>query len=119
MLFGPPRTTLHFAVRMLSARFMSAAASSLPLGRRSASSLVDVLSKQLTAIADAGTYKRERVITSPQTASINVSTSSTPVLNFCANNYLGLANHPELVTAAKDALDTHGYGLSSVRSVLL
>ncbi len=58
------------------------------------------------------------MITSPQSSKVSVSGSASGVLNFCANNYLGLANHPELVEAAKHALDTHGYGLSSVRCVL-
>jgi hypothetical protein len=79
------------------------------------STLTDVLTKQLGAIRDAGTYKNERVIVSPQAATIGVAGSASEVLNFCANNYLGLANHPEIVRAAKEALETHGYGLSSVR----
>lgn len=66
---------------------------------------------------DAGTYKRERVITSPQTASIRVSGRPKEVLNFCANNYLGLSNHPDIVQAGKRALDSHGMGLSSVRFI--
>eukprot|EP01028_Stygiella_incarcerata_P008831 TRINITY_DN3978_c0_g1_i1.p1 TRINITY_DN3978_c0_g1~~TRINITY_DN3978_c0_g1_i1.p1 ORF type:complete len:441 (-),score=119.95 TRINITY_DN3978_c0_g1_i1:173-1330(-) len=66
---------------------------------------------------EAGTYKRERVITSSQSAQITVQESEDPVLNFCANNYLGLANHPELVAAAKETLDSHGFGLSSVRFI--
>jgi glycine C-acetyltransferase len=76
----------------------------------------DHLQKELTAIRDAGLYKSERVITTPQNAAIKVSTGEN-VLNFCANNYLGLSNHPELVKAAKTALDSHGYGMSSVRFI--
>jgi glycine C-acetyltransferase len=74
------------------------------------------LQKELTGIEEAGLYKRERVITSPQGAEIKVNTGAE-VLNFCANNYLGLSNNPKLVAAAKAALDTHGYGLSSVRFI--
>jgi len=70
----------------------------------------------LDAIRAAGTYKRERVITSPQSA--RIATSERPeLLNFCANNYLGLANHPELVQAAHAALDRWGYGMASVRFI--
>jgi glycine C-acetyltransferase len=61
-------------------------------------------------------FKKERIITNPQGASIRVSTGEE-VLNFCANNYLGLSSHPDVIQAAKDALDTHGYGMSSVRFI--
>jgi glycine C-acetyltransferase len=74
------------------------------------------LQQELKSIDEAGLYKRERIITGPQGAEINVSTGET-VLNFCANNYLGLSSHPEVVQAAKDALDSHGYGMSSVRFI--
>ena len=74
------------------------------------------LRAELDAIENAGLYKKERVITSPQQADIKVNTSQE-VLNFCANNYLGLSNHPRLIQAAKDALDSHGYGMSSVRFI--
>jgi glycine C-acetyltransferase len=74
------------------------------------------LKKTLTDIAAAGLTKRERVITTPQGANIAV-TSGRRVLNFCANNYLGLADHPEVVTAAHAALDRWGYGLASVRFI--
>jgi len=74
------------------------------------------LQVELDAIKSAGLYKNERIITSPQKADIKVSTGQD-VLNFCANNYLGLSNHPRLIQAAKDALDTHGYGMSSVRFI--
>jgi len=74
------------------------------------------LQEELKAIDEAGLYKRERIITTPQGAEIKVSTGET-VLNFCANNYLGLSSHPEVIQAAKDALDTHGYGMSSVRFI--
>lgn len=68
-------------------------------------------------IKAAGTFKEERVITSSQSAEVTVQGSDRPVLNFCANNYLGLSNHPRVVNAAKHALDTHGFGLSSVRFI--
>ena len=70
---------------------------------------------EISAIKEAGSYKEERVISSPQGASINVGPAE--VLNFCANNYLGLANHPHLIAAAKRSLDERGYGLSSVRFI--
>ncbi|UOK43299.1 MULTISPECIES: glycine C-acetyltransferase [Flavobacterium] len=74
------------------------------------------LQNELNAIQENGLYKKERIITSPQGAEIKISTGET-VLNFCANNYLGLSSHPEVVQAAKDALDTHGFGMSSVRFI--
>ncbi len=74
------------------------------------------LTAELQAIKDAGLFKEERVITSAQKADITVG-KGDKVLNFCANNYLGLANSPELIEAAKKALDTHGYGMASVRFI--
>lgn len=74
------------------------------------------LQKELEDIKEAGLYKEERIITSPQGAEITLSTGET-VLNFCANNYLGLSSHPDVVQAAKDALDSHGFGMSSVRFI--
>lgn len=74
------------------------------------------LQQEIKEIREAGLYKEERIITSPQGADITISTGEK-VLNFCANNYLGLSNHPELVNAAKDALDSHGFGMSSVRFI--
>ncbi|MBA9073154.1 glycine C-acetyltransferase [Flavobacterium gossypii] len=74
------------------------------------------LQSELQTIEDNGIFKKERIITSPQGAEITISTGET-VLNFCANNYLGLSSHPEVVQAAKDALDTHGFGMSSVRFI--
>lgn len=74
------------------------------------------LQKELADIREAGLYKNERIITSPQGAEIKVNTGAE-VLNFCANNYLGLSNNPKLIAAAKQALDSHGYGLSSVRFI--
>jgi glycine C-acetyltransferase len=74
------------------------------------------LDNELKNIREAGLYKNERIIISPQGAVIRV-TDGKEVLNFCANNYLGLSNNPELIQAAKNALDTHGYGVSSVRFI--
>ncbi len=74
------------------------------------------LQKEIADIREAGLYKEERIINSPQKADISLTTGQE-VLNFCANNYLGLSNHPELIKAAKEALDTHGYGMSSVRFI--
>ena len=76
----------------------------------------DHLQSVLQTIKDDGIFKSERIITSPQGAEITISTGET-VLNFCANNYLGLSSHPEVIQAAKDALDTHGFGMSSVRFI--
>lgn len=74
------------------------------------------LSGELKAIEAAGLYKRERIITSAQQAEIEVN-GNCKVLNFCANNYLGLSNHPRLIEAAKKTMDTHGFGMSSVRFI--
>ncbi|MGO4817360.1 glycine C-acetyltransferase [Flavobacterium sp. W22_SRS_FP1] len=74
------------------------------------------LQGELQTIEDNGIFKKERIITSAQGAEITISTGET-VLNFCSNNYLGLSSHPEVVQAAKDALDSHGFGMSSVRFI--
>ncbi|MFV8225407.1 glycine C-acetyltransferase [Christiangramia aquimixticola] len=74
------------------------------------------LEKELEEIKEAGLYKKERIITSPQDAVIKISTGEE-VINFCANNYLGLSSHPEVIQAAKDTMDTHGFGMSSVRFI--
>jgi glycine C-acetyltransferase len=74
------------------------------------------LQTELDAIKEGGIYKRERIITSPQGARVEVSTGEEVVI-MCANNYLGLSSHPEVIAAAKDALDSHGYGMSSVRFI--
>jgi len=74
------------------------------------------LQNELHNIKEAGLYKQERIITSPQDAEITLNTGKT-VLNFCANNYLGLSSHPDVIQAAKDAMDTHGFGMSSVRFI--
>lgn len=78
--------------------------------------LKDSLSKELAEIKAAGLYKSERIITTPQGAEIKVSTGEE-VLNFCSNNYLGLSSHPRVIAAAHKTLDSHGYGLSSVRFI--
>ena len=78
--------------------------------------LKPALEKELAAIKEAGLYKEERIITTPQGADIKVSTGQQ-VINFCANNYLGLSSHPKVVEAAKKAIDTYGYGMSSVRFI--
>ena len=74
------------------------------------------LSQELSEIKEAGIFKRERIITTPQGANVHVS-SGQDVVIMCANNYLGLSSHPEVIQAAKDALDTHGFGMSSVRFI--
>ncbi|MCM4160153.1 glycine C-acetyltransferase [Antarcticibacterium flavum] len=76
----------------------------------------DQLQKELEEIKANGLYKKERIITSPQDAVIKISTGQE-VINFCANNYLGLSSHPEVIQAAKDTLDSHGFGMSSVRFI--
>lgn len=76
----------------------------------------DHLINEINNIRNAGLYKEERIIVSPQQAEIKLNTGQY-VLNFCANNYLGLSNNPELIKAAKDGLDSHGYGMSSVRFI--
>ena len=74
------------------------------------------LEKELNNIKEAGLWKRERIITTPQGADIKTS-EGPEVINFCANNYLGLSSHPRVIAAAKKAIDTHGFGLSSVRFI--
>lgn len=74
------------------------------------------LSSELKAIEEGGIFKRERIITSPQGANVTINTGDNVVI-MCANNYLGLSSHPDVVQAAKDALDTHGFGMSSVRFI--
>ncbi len=80
-------------------------------------SIKQQLQEELRAIEEAGLYKRERVITSQQGVEITVEGREGSVLNFCANNYLGLSSHPRVVEAAKRTLETHGYGMSSVRFI--
>ncbi|NNC71203.1 MAG: glycine C-acetyltransferase [Flavobacteriaceae bacterium] len=79
-------------------------------------SIKDHLQSEIKSIKDAGLFKEERIITSPQEALIKISTGEE-VINFCANNYLGLSNHPEVIQAAKDAMDSYGFGMSSVRFI--
>ena len=76
-----------------------------------------IIGEELTTIKEAGTWKTERVINTPQAAWIGVKGESATLLNFCANNYLGLSSHPEVIAAGKEALDSHGAGLSSGRIV--
>lgn len=78
--------------------------------------LQPVLQKELEEIENAGLFKRERIIITPQGADIKVS-GGAEVINFCANNYLGLSSHPKVIEAAKKAIDDHGYGMSSVRFI--
>jgi glycine C-acetyltransferase len=80
------------------------------------STLQPVLQKELDGIREAGLYKKERIIVTPQGADIKTA-DGKEVINFCANNYLGLSSHPRVVEAAKRAIDTHGFGLSSVRFI--
>jgi glycine C-acetyltransferase len=75
-----------------------------------------IYQKEIEEIKDAGLWKRERIITSPQGAEIETEEAGE-VLNFCANNYLGLSSHPDVIKAAKEAIDTHGFGMSSVRFI--
>jgi len=79
-------------------------------------SLTQRYAAELESIREQGLFKSERIITSPQSAEITLADGRT-VLNFCANNYLGLADHPDVIAAAKDALDTHGFGMASVRFI--
>ena len=78
--------------------------------------LQPVLQKELKEIEEAGLFKKERIIVTPQGADIRLA-DGKEVVNFCANNYLGLSSHPKVVEAAKKAIDTHGYGMSSVRFI--
>ncbi len=78
--------------------------------------LAPVLQKEIDDIKEAGLYKEERIITTPQSAAIK-TTKGDEVLNFCANNYLGLSSHPDVIEAAKVAIDSHGFGMSSVRFI--
>ena len=79
-------------------------------------SIKEHLEKEIEEIKEAGLYKRERIITGPQDAVIKIA-SGDEVINFCANNYLGLSSHPEVIQAAKDTMDSHGFGMSSVRFI--
>ncbi len=79
-------------------------------------SVAPALQNELKELEDAGLYKRERIITTPQSAVIK-TTEGKEVLNFCANNYLGLSSHPDVIEAAKAAIDSHGFGMSSVRFI--
>jgi glycine C-acetyltransferase len=74
------------------------------------------LQEEIDAIKSGGIYKKERIIVSPQGPTVEINSGENVVI-MCANNYLGLSSHPEVVQAAKDTLDTHGYGMSSVRFI--
>ena len=76
--------------------------------------LKPVLKKEIEEIKEAGLYKNERIISTPQGAGIRAN--GKDVINFCANNYLGLSSHPKVIAASKHAIDTHGYGMSFVRA---
>ena len=78
--------------------------------------LKPVLQKEIEAIKEAGLYKKERIIVTPQAADIKTA-DGKEVINFCANNYLGLSSHPRIIQAAKEAIDSHGFGMSSVRFI--
>jgi glycine C-acetyltransferase len=80
------------------------------------SNIQENLQKEIQSLKDNGLYKEERIIVSAQDVVIKISTGET-VINFCANNYLGLSNHPDVIQAAKDTMDTHGFGMSSVRFI--
>jgi hypothetical protein len=79
--------------------------------------LGEALANEVSEIKQAGTWKEERIITSPQSSEIKVKGTTKPVLNFCANNYLGLSNNKEIINAAKATLDSHAFGMSSVRFI--
>ena len=79
-------------------------------------SLKFFLEEELKSVKEAGLFKKERVITSPQGAQVHVENTDEVVI-MCANNYLGLSSHPDVIKASKDALDTHGFGMSSVRFI--
>src|SRR5438876_9808964 len=81
-----------------------------------AANFLEYLKTQLAELEAAGLYKHERVIDSPQSAEIHVA-GGGDVLNFCANNYLGLANHPDIMAAAREGIERHGYGMASVRFI--
>jgi glycine C-acetyltransferase len=78
--------------------------------------LKEKLNSEIEEIKSSGLYKKERVITTPQGADIKTS-EGKEVINFCANNYLGLSSHPKVIEAAKASIDTHGFGMSSVRFI--
>ena len=78
--------------------------------------LKPILEKEIAAIKEAGLFKKERIITTPQGAAVKTD-AGKEVIIFCANNYLGLSSHPRVVEAARKTLDTHGYGMSSVRFI--
>jgi glycine C-acetyltransferase len=104
---------------MISTRFLFLSLRQTSVRR--ASVLAQIIDKRLNpeleSIRQAGTWKTERVISTSQSAHIKIENSTNELLNFCANNYLGLANNPEIIQASKTALDEYGAGLSSVRFI--
>ncbi|XP_054931736.2 2-amino-3-ketobutyrate coenzyme A ligase, mitochondrial isoform X1 [Dermacentor andersoni] len=112
-------TSLHYASCATFLRSTVAARHAAGVVRASSgwAATQALLQEQLAGIREAGTYKTERVLTSRQAASVRVAGWDRPVLNLCANNYLGLSSHPDVIEAGKKALDTHGAGLSSVRFI--
>jgi len=108
---------------MLSSRLLSRSVSApwqtvnCRLSSTALTQMKEIINVELTSIKEAGTWKAERVINTPQAALIGVEGQSNKLLNFCANNYLGLSSHPEVIAAGKQALDSHGAGLSSVRFI--
>jgi len=112
---------LRTSLRSISPSAVFAGHSQLQISVRNASAaqatLLSILDSQISDIQQAGTWKSERVISTKQASEIAVQGRSDKLLNFCANNYLGLSSHPEVIQAAKDALDKYGNGLSSVRFI--
>ena len=80
------------------------------------SDIISNIAAELQDLKDQGLFKSERIITTPQSALIN-TTAGKEVLNFCANNYLGLSSHPDVIEAAKESIDSHGFGMSAVRFI--
>eukprot|EP00405_Crypthecodinium_cohnii_P017107 CAMPEP_0206452678 /NCGR_PEP_ID=MMETSP0324_2-20121206/20094_1 /ASSEMBLY_ACC=CAM_ASM_000836 /TAXON_ID=2866 /ORGANISM="Crypthecodinium cohnii, Strain Seligo" /LENGTH=431 /DNA_ID=CAMNT_0053922825 /DNA_START=87 /DNA_END=1382 /DNA_ORIENTATION=+ len=107
----------HTALMRQAARASSRKWSQRQVRYAATNNFLKYLESEVAAMKESGTYKKERVITSPQASEVTVQGGSEPVLNFCANNYLGLSNHPALIEAAQKALSTHGFGLSSVRFI--
>ncbi|XP_031572298.1 2-amino-3-ketobutyrate coenzyme A ligase, mitochondrial-like [Actinia tenebrosa] len=106
-----PRSLSHVLIRLQGVRVLSRHTSTASTAFRK------LLDNQLTGIKEAGTWKSERIITTEQASEIGVKGRRDKILNFCANNYLGLSSNPEIIQAAKDALDQYGNGLSSVRFI--
>ena len=109
-------SSLNFSRRLV----LSATSSRNMSSTKAQTQFNNILKTEIESIKAAGTYKSERIITSPQNSSIRVAGQDgqeSNQINFCANNYLGLADHPEVIARSKKYLDTHGSGLSSVRFI--